>query len=48
MGFKETMTDVVSVVNFIRQHGKNHTQFNMFLDETEYEYGGTAYCCEVH
>jgi hypothetical protein len=47
LGFKQFMTDAVSVVNFIRSYGLNHRQFKVYLDEIKSEYCDNVYYCEV-
>jgi hypothetical protein len=41
------MTDVTAV-HFVRSGGLNLRLFKAFPDETERQYGDTAYCCEVY
>jgi hypothetical protein len=47
LGFEQTVTDVVSAVNFIRSHGLNHRHFKAFHDEIRSEYGDIVYYYEV-
>jgi hypothetical protein len=37
LGLKQTMTDVINAVNFIRSHELNHRQYRMLLGEVESE-----------
>ena len=43
----DIVTTVMNTVNFISASGRNHRQFQLFLQETGSEHGDVLYSCEL-
>jgi hypothetical protein len=43
VSFTHVMKDIVTILNFIRPRGLNHTEFQNFLKDMEKDYGDVVY-----